>query len=404
MALGQQVRALNGAGDFAGALKAATQALAMAPGHPVVLADLALCHMRLGDHQRARTAYLQAVAAQPDNDNTLDGLAECCGRAGLMQEAGEHGRRALALKAAQVAAQPAWPLPAPQPPAWDASRPERNLVTFTLFGANPRYCETALMNVLDVARLLPGWRCRIYLDASVPGGVQARLAAAGAQLVDMGQHPARDIHPLMWRFLVLDDPSVDRFLLRDADSLVSEREVAAVQAWVASGRWFHLMRDYCSHSELLLAGMWGGCGGVFQGVAAQLQAATRQPPKLGARLIDQHWLRSHAWPTVRQSVLAHDTVFGFDGALPFPEHAPVDSDIAFHVGMNMGSASIGATTTAPDGTPITWCIVDVAAQREVCRYSTPAQGGRWSADLPRFYAVQLQAGRWRCDVMPLSAT
>ncbi|MEY2891659.1 MAG: hypothetical protein RJA98_1567 [Pseudomonadota bacterium] len=400
MALGQQVRALNAAGDFEGARQAATQALALAPGHPIVLADLALCQMRLNDFDAARLTYLQAVRAQPDNENTLDGLAECCGRSGRLDEAATHGRRALALKAAQVAGQPAWPLPAAQPPAFDASRPERNLVVFTLFGANPRYCETALMNVLDVARLLPGWRCRIYLDASVPTHVQQRLATAGAQLVDMGSHPARAIHPLMWRFLVLDDPTVDRFLLRDADSLVSEREVAAVQAWLDSGHWFHLMRDYCTHSELLLAGMWGGCGGVFRGVATQLLDATRRPPQLGTRLIDQHWLRSHAWPTVRQSVLAHDTVFGFDGGLPFPTHPPVASDIEFHVGMNMGSAHIGAATSAPDGTPITWCLVDLAVQREVCRYSTPARGGRWGADLPRLYAVQLQAGRWRCDVMP----
>ena len=63
---------------------------------------------------------------------------------------------------------------------------------------------------------------------------------------------------LMWRFLVLDDHEVDRFLIRDADSLISKREVAAIEAWQQSDKRFHLMRDYFSHTELLLAGMWGG--------------------------------------------------------------------------------------------------------------------------------------------------
>ena len=46
-ALGQAVRQHCDRGDFQAALPFANQALALAPGHPVVLGDLALCPMRL---------------------------------------------------------------------------------------------------------------------------------------------------------------------------------------------------------------------------------------------------------------------------------------------------------------------------------------------------------------------
>ena len=65
------------------------------------------------------------------------------------------------------------------------------------------------------------------------------------------------------RFLVSDDPDVGYFLVRDCDSVVSAREAAAVAKWLGSGLPFHAMRDYYTHTDPLLAGMWGGIAGVF---------------------------------------------------------------------------------------------------------------------------------------------
>ncbi len=63
------------------------------------------------------------------------------------------------------------------------------------------------------------------------------------------------IYPTLWRFLLMDDQSVKRFIIRAADSLLSEQEAAAVETWLASPYWFHNMCDYFSHINLLLAGM-----------------------------------------------------------------------------------------------------------------------------------------------------
>ena len=43
---------------------------------------------------------------------------------------------------------------------------------------------------------------------------------------------------------------------------LSEWELNAVEAWINSGRWFHVMRDWWSHTDPVLAGMWGSEGSI----------------------------------------------------------------------------------------------------------------------------------------------
>ena len=37
----------------------------------------------------------------------------------------------------------------------------------------------------------------------------------------------------------------------------------AVDEWLTSGRYFHVMRDWFIHTDLIIAGMWGGVGGAL---------------------------------------------------------------------------------------------------------------------------------------------
>ena len=117
-------------------------------------------------------------------------------------------------------------------------------------------------------------------------------------LGDISGQPGR-----FWRFAVMGDPTVTRFLVRDSDSLLSQvstgersyaatvamdvaryvwvlvyscemfllvyllikspivspqREKDAVEAWLTSDLTFHVMRDHQYHTQEILSGMWGG--------------------------------------------------------------------------------------------------------------------------------------------------
>lgn len=391
--LGEEFRAAFAQGDFMRALKFATQAWE-ATRSPQPLADVALCQMRLGRAMQAYDIY-HGVVEYLKTPNVYDGLAEAAGQLGKWREVREFGTISLELKILEAAEEStAATAESPVLPRFDERRRERNVIAFSLFGGDPRYCEMAVLNVRAAREFFPAWVCRFYVDASVPRSVCERLLAEGASVVDVRSIGGHDLPGTMWRFLALDDPGVDRVQFRDADSLLSTRDQAAVRAWCASDRWFHVMRDYHSHTELMLAGMWGACRGVFTDMAGDIRAYLKSRP-FSSRYADQHFLRHRIWKVAATSMLGHDEWFDLSGSQPFPAHVPMTVDPRYaHVGANIGSPSMEVAHSAPDGTPVRWTLHD-ASGGAVCTYCAVVRNGRYSVSIPAPYAAEIAAGRWR---------
>ena len=106
--------------------------------------------------------------------------------------------------------------------------------------------------------------------------------------------------------------------MRDADSVVNVRECVAVEEWLASDRHFHVMRDNYEHGELILAGMWGGVRGALPPIGPWAQQYLASRTDLPGRTADQEFLRSQLWPTIRTSVMTHDSQFSFGERRDFP--------------------------------------------------------------------------------------
>jgi len=219
------------------------------------------------------------------------------------------------------------------------------------------------------------------------------LHGYGVQLFDMSEETT--IAPTMWRFLVMDDPSVSHFLLRDADSLFSEKEVAAVDEWLSSSCWFHHMRDYFTHSELLLAGLWGGCTGVFTSVKELMQDFVANY-KGAARYTDQQFLRHILWPTVRQTILNHDEIFMFHGARPYPPYEAIRwKTESFHIGSNASYSSVSGKVVGNSKPVVT---LRFESENHCVNYDVAVQQGLWSLSLPFFQIEDYENGKLKIEV------
>lgn len=354
---------------------------------PAIIYEEALCLAKLG---RLEEAYRLAKSNPPTKPTMQyhDILADICGQLDNLDEARIHGDRSLSLRAAQVSDRMGFPLPAISPP--DFLPGSGAVISFSLFGDNPRYCETAILNCRRASELLPNWVCRFYCDETVPTRVVQRLSEAGGEIVILPPEDRNAIPKLLWRFLVNDDESVRRYLVRDADSLITVREAAAVRAWLNSDSWFHLLRDYYTHYELMLAGLWGGCTGVIPSIRDEIIDFLAHGTYKSA-FVDQHFLRYRIWPTVRQSVLIHDSQFSFFNSLPFPLVEGGSTDPRDHVGANISSRAIGGN--APDAKKVTWTVRDEDGNT-ICQYQSCVIDGKWEAVLPAPYIDRIADNSW----------
>ena len=286
------------AGDEEGALERLTAAYEIDPAFGAIRATLATIYARRGDADEALRYAREAVNAkaddvqawlaigkahsirnQPDqavdalesalaidesNVYTLTALNKNCFDAGRLDQALKFGEQALVTR--DVDSFKAFPelsarfdlrLSAPTPPT-----PSRNVIAFALWGDNPVYTEGMVENAALAQEHYAGWECRLYHDGSVAPQLIERLAQLDVACIRVDVAQER-LMGTFWRFLASDDPTVGRFVCRDADARIGGRERAAVAAWERSEMPFHVMRDHPNHIELMLAGLWGGTAGIL---------------------------------------------------------------------------------------------------------------------------------------------
>jgi tetratricopeptide (TPR) repeat protein len=304
-------------GDLAGAERWLREALVLRPDFANALYNLGVTLIDAG--QPAEAARLLARRAR-DPQAPADvhaNLARALLTIGERTQALRHGRQALLLKdqlsRTAFRARGDQPLGDAPAPGFDPANPEANIVAFSLWGTRATYTEGAIANAGLVRTLYPGWTCRVYLDDSVEPQVRDALSRGGAQIEVMPR--AGTHYGLFWRFFAADDERVRYFLCRDADSRINSQEAAAVAEWLSSGRAFHVMRDAPFHTELILAGLWGGVGGRLRGIREWIDRFWRPTEH---RWVDQDFLRMEIWPRICEQSMIHDSCYDLFGARPYP--------------------------------------------------------------------------------------
>lgn len=295
------------------------------PDHPMILLSLGSSYSRWRRHKQAIPLLEKFLAQGIVDASAFDALAMSCSFTGDTIRARLFGSMSLNEKDALTKKRHG--SPRLNPPGDVAAR--RRIIAFSLFGSHPRYLRGALQNVLVARDLYPGWTCRFTVDDSVDSTFLAVMAEEGAEIVhdDSGDSDVR--HRLCRRFLVADDPTVGYYMVRDCDSVVSAREAAAVAEWLDSGLPFHSMRDWYTHTDPMLAGLWGGIAGVFPDMTGTIATFRTETPF--NTNWDQFFLRDQVWPAIRDQVMVHDRYFTTHRAQPFPTPTPGG---VIHVGQN----------------------------------------------------------------------
>ena len=177
------------------------------------------------------------------------------------------------------------------------------IVSFSLYGKNPKFTYGAIENAKYVANHMPGWVALFYVGDDVDRHVVIKLTEIGAiiKIQESNWHK----NGMFWRFKVFRDFLPEYAIIRDCDSRITERELAAVEEWIASGKTLHIMRDHPYHNVRIPGGMWGGTSKLAEVVPIESDLTHYS----NARGQDQVFLGEYIYPKLRNSLCVHDSFF-----------------------------------------------------------------------------------------------
>lgn len=199
-------------------------------------------------------------------------------------------------------------------------------MSFSLFGDNPIYCETMILNAEIADSIYPDWQLRVYHDDSIPNHVIKRLNDFSVQMINVNTLNIDKIPGTFWRFFALEDESIDVVIFRDADSLLSRREKVLVDDWLSSDQPFHIIRDWYSHTDLILAGLWGARSGLLSDIRKMISSYIDKNKFLHPTHADQEFLAEVIWPKIHRHCKHHSNIFRDILGSSWPEKNPDEGD------------------------------------------------------------------------------
>jgi len=188
----------------------------------------------------------------------------------------------------------------------------KKVISFSLWGDNPKYTIGAIRNAELTSIIYPGWISRFYCGESVPTDIiKTLISLPNTEVVMMGVDG--DWTGMFWRFYACEDSEI--MLSRDTDSRLNLREKLAVDEWLSSDKDFHIMRDHPYHNTEILGGMWGVRNGLLKNIKELINDYT----KGDFWQVDQNFLREKIYPLVINNSFTHDSYLNYNtNSKPFP--------------------------------------------------------------------------------------
>lgn len=181
-----------------------------------------------------------------------------------------------------------------------------DLVSFSLYGSNPKYLSGIIKNSELIRHYLPNWQMRVYCGADVPKSTIETLIQNGCQveLQENSWHP----NGMFWRYLPIGEKGIRNIAFRDADSRISSRDVTALEEWLKSKSPVHIIRDHPFHQTPILGGLWG-----INNEKIELLDFWSLADNFGVSFgEDQRFLSLYVYPIVRKYAFVHDNYFAFE--------------------------------------------------------------------------------------------
>ena len=185
----------------------------------------------------------------------------------------------------------------------------KKVISFSIYGDNPKYTIGLIRNLELIKDIYPNWITYVYFNNTVSTEIMDKVQSfENVEIFDMSE---LQIPGMFWRFQPNDDENVERFVIRDTDSRVTEREKVAVYEWIEENKILHIMRDHPHHNYPILGGMWGmKCEDTFN-MKEEFTNYT-DSKELFEKMTDMNFLRDIVYPKFSQDSTIHASYHGYE--------------------------------------------------------------------------------------------
>lgn len=207
----------------------------------------------------------------------------------------------------------------------------KKVMSFSVWGTDPKYTVGAVRNAEQLQNYYPGWIGKFYVDATVPRGIIYQLEDCSNTIV-VERPEIGDWRGMFWRFEAAFDEDADVVVFRDTDCRLCERQKLATDEWINSDKLFHIMRDHPYHKYPILGGQWG----VKKNDKYDMEHLimdfynNKSANRYGT---DYEFFIDVLYPMIKQDCFEHDEFFG---GLPFPTKRELNGSGPAYVGEPFG--------------------------------------------------------------------
>jgi len=182
----------------------------------------------------------------------------------------------------------------------------KKIISYSLYNSIPKNTINAIINCMLAEKIYPGWVVRFYLDDTVPKPIVDILRTfSHVEVVEMPRGTGSE--RMLWRFLScsseIETDYQSIMISRDADSYLSVREKACVDAWLAGNKNFHKIIGHCYHTDpkvKIMGGLWGCRNSILSKMKEEVDKFIN-----GGETYDQGFLANVIYPNVLHDLICH---------------------------------------------------------------------------------------------------
>jgi hypothetical protein len=178
------------------------------------------------------------------------------------------------------------------------------VISFALYGTDPKYVDGLFENLALMQRHFPEWNAYVYTAPDVTEETLTRLRCI--PFVMLRPTGVLGFPNKSYRFFAIDEPDVDVMFVRDTDSRIHWRDRWAIRQFLNFPQFqAHVIRDNAMHTAPLTGGLWA----IRKSAGLSIQSLYDAYPKKFLDderwKADQNFLADVVYPLVHSSLLVH---------------------------------------------------------------------------------------------------